>query len=200
MSGLLPALGGGANSIVSLAAGGLSGVVAMSALIATGVVAVGPPAAGPQAQALTGCPGSGSVRRPGGSSPRISSEAPPAIRSPAPKRTAGSFTSHRSGMCRCAVTGRSRRMPGPSIIPRWRLMNGGGPGGCRGLLVDTTIDRGEAYDTTPFFVSQSFATAAMSLLSTETCLPRSVRVGVSILAETSLRIFLNPSASLSLAR
>jgi hypothetical protein len=57
----LPALGGGANSVVSLAAGGLSGVVAMSALIATGVVAVGPAPAGPQALALVGCPGSGSV-------------------------------------------------------------------------------------------------------------------------------------------
>jgi len=61
VSGLLPALGGGANSVVSLAAGGLSGVVAMSALIATGVVAVGPPAAGPQPLALVDCPGSGSV-------------------------------------------------------------------------------------------------------------------------------------------
>jgi hypothetical protein len=40
VSGLLPALGGGANSVVSLAAGGLSGVVAM---------------------ALVDCPGSGSV-------------------------------------------------------------------------------------------------------------------------------------------
>jgi hypothetical protein len=57
----LPALGGGANSVVSLAAGGLSGVLAMSALIATGVVAVGPAPAGPQALALVGCPGSGSV-------------------------------------------------------------------------------------------------------------------------------------------
>ncbi|HYU51190.1 MAG TPA: hypothetical protein VEO91_14805, partial [Candidatus Limnocylindria bacterium] len=61
MSGLLPALGGGANGVVSLAAGGLSGVVAMSALIATGVVAVGPPPTGPQTLALVGCPGSGSV-------------------------------------------------------------------------------------------------------------------------------------------
>ena len=61
MSGLLPALGGGANGVVSLAAGGLSGVVAMSALIATGVVAVGPPASAPQSLALVGCPGSGSV-------------------------------------------------------------------------------------------------------------------------------------------
>jgi hypothetical protein len=61
MSGLLSPLGSGANSVASLAAGGLSGVVAMSALIATGVVAVGPPPAGPQSLALVGCPGSGSI-------------------------------------------------------------------------------------------------------------------------------------------
>jgi hypothetical protein len=61
VSGLLPALGGGANSVVQLAAGGLRGVLAMSALIATGVVAAGPPAAGQASLALVGCPGSGSV-------------------------------------------------------------------------------------------------------------------------------------------
>jgi hypothetical protein len=61
VSGLLPALGAGANSVVQLAAGGLSGVLAMSALIATGVVAAGPPPAGPQTLALVGCPGSGTV-------------------------------------------------------------------------------------------------------------------------------------------
>ena len=61
MSGLLPALGGGANGVVQLAAGGLSGVLGMSALIATGVVPAGPPPAGPQLLALVGCPGSGSV-------------------------------------------------------------------------------------------------------------------------------------------
>jgi hypothetical protein len=61
VSGLLPALGGGANSVVQLVAGGLSGVLGMSALIATGVVAPSPPAAGPQTLALVGCPGSGSV-------------------------------------------------------------------------------------------------------------------------------------------
>jgi hypothetical protein len=61
VSGLLPALGSGANGVVQLAAGGLSGVLAMSALIASGVVAAGPPPAGPQTLALVGCPGSGSV-------------------------------------------------------------------------------------------------------------------------------------------
>jgi hypothetical protein len=61
LTGLLPALGGGANSVVQLAAGGLSGVLGMSALIASGVVAPAPPAAGPQTLALVGCPGSGSV-------------------------------------------------------------------------------------------------------------------------------------------
>jgi hypothetical protein len=61
MSGLLPALGGGANSVAQLVAGGLSGVLGMSALIATGVVPTGPPAAGPQSLVVVGCPGSGSV-------------------------------------------------------------------------------------------------------------------------------------------
>jgi hypothetical protein len=61
VSGLLPAFGGGANSVVQLAAGGLSGVLGMSALIASGVVAPSPPAADPQTLALVGCPGSGSV-------------------------------------------------------------------------------------------------------------------------------------------
>jgi hypothetical protein len=61
LTGFLPALGGGANSVVQLAAGGLSGVLGMSALIASGVVAPAPPAAGPQTLALVGCPGSGSV-------------------------------------------------------------------------------------------------------------------------------------------
>jgi len=42
MSGLLPALGGGTGNVIQLAAGGLSGVLAMSALIATNVVAVNP--------------------------------------------------------------------------------------------------------------------------------------------------------------
>jgi hypothetical protein len=42
VSGLLPALGGGAGNVIQLAAGGLSGILAMSALIATNVVAVNP--------------------------------------------------------------------------------------------------------------------------------------------------------------
>ena len=45
------------------------------------------------------------------------------------------------------------------------------------------------YLTKPFAWSQALATTAMSFLSTAICLPRSVRVAVSILAETSLRIF-----------
>ena len=65
MSGLLPALGGGAGNVIQLAAGGLSGVLTMSALIATGVVGV-PPAPAPSAGAsaalaLLGCPDAGSV-------------------------------------------------------------------------------------------------------------------------------------------
>jgi hypothetical protein len=59
VSGLLPALGGGANSVVQLAAGGLSGVLAMSALIATGVVAPPPPPAGHVARPGGGGPGAG---------------------------------------------------------------------------------------------------------------------------------------------
>jgi hypothetical protein len=45
VSGLLPALGGGTGGVTQVAAGGLSGILAMSALIATSVVAVNPPPA-----------------------------------------------------------------------------------------------------------------------------------------------------------
>jgi hypothetical protein len=68
VSGLLPALGSGANGVISLAAGGLSGVVAMSALIATGVVPVGAgPSAGSQDLVVSACQGQGfvAVARPG---------------------------------------------------------------------------------------------------------------------------------------
>ena len=78
MSGLLPALGGGGGSgglsglvtthAVQVVAGALSGVLAMSAAIATGVVPTGPSTDGPQTLALVACPGSGSivaVARPG---------------------------------------------------------------------------------------------------------------------------------------
>jgi hypothetical protein len=78
MSGLLPALGGGGGSgglpglltthAMQLVAGGLSGLVAMSAAIATGVVPTGQSSDGPLTLALVGCPGSGSivaVARPG---------------------------------------------------------------------------------------------------------------------------------------
>lgn len=71
MSGLLPALGGGGGPgglsglmtthAVQLVAGGLSGVLAMSAAIATGVMPVGAGSGGPSTLALVGCPGSGSV-------------------------------------------------------------------------------------------------------------------------------------------
>jgi hypothetical protein len=61
---------------------------------------------------------------------------------------------------------------------------------------DVAID---AYFTKPFVWSQALATAAMSFLSTDTCLPRSVRVAVSILADRSLRIFSNEVLS-TLAR
>lgn len=67
MSGLLPALGGGAGAggIIPLAAGGLSGVLAMSALIAGGVVPVGGDAA--HDLVVSACQGQGSVAvaRPG---------------------------------------------------------------------------------------------------------------------------------------
>ena len=61
MSGLLPALGGTGN-VIQLAAGGLSGVLAMSALIATSVVAVNPAPAPEQANlVVTSCMGDGPV-------------------------------------------------------------------------------------------------------------------------------------------
>jgi hypothetical protein len=46
---------------VQVVAGALSGVLAMSAAIATGVVPTGPSSDGPQTLALVGCPGSGSI-------------------------------------------------------------------------------------------------------------------------------------------
>jgi hypothetical protein len=49
VSGLLPALGGGTGNVIQLVAGGLSGILAMSALIATSVVAVNPAPAPEQA-------------------------------------------------------------------------------------------------------------------------------------------------------
>jgi hypothetical protein len=61
VSGLLPALGGTGN-VIQLAAGGLSGVLAMSALIATSVVAVNPAPAPEQANlVVTSCMGDGPV-------------------------------------------------------------------------------------------------------------------------------------------
>jgi hypothetical protein len=69
VSGLLPALGGGAGNVIPLAAGGLSGVLAMSALIATSVVAVNPaPAPVPANLVVSGCMGDGpaiGVAKPG---------------------------------------------------------------------------------------------------------------------------------------
>jgi hypothetical protein len=61
VSGLLPALGGGASSAVQLVAGGLSGVVTMSALIVSGVVPAGPPPVVARTLAVVGCPGAGSI-------------------------------------------------------------------------------------------------------------------------------------------
>ena len=63
--------------------------------------------------------------------------------------------------------------------------------------VATSAEAG--YFTKPLSLSHYFATAATSFLSTVICLPRSVRVAVSILAETSLRIFENAALS-TLAR
>jgi hypothetical protein len=60
VSGFLPALGGGAGNVIPLATGGLSGVLAMSALIATSVVAVNPaPAPVPANLVVSGCMGDG---------------------------------------------------------------------------------------------------------------------------------------------
>jgi len=64
MSGLLPALGGGAGNVIQLAAGGLSGVLAMGALIASGVVAVDPgpsPSEGSLSLSILRCLDEGSV-------------------------------------------------------------------------------------------------------------------------------------------
>jgi len=64
MSGLLPALGGGAANVVQLAAGGLSGIIAMSALIASGIVSIHPappPAGGLDSLGLLACPDAGSL-------------------------------------------------------------------------------------------------------------------------------------------
>jgi len=63
VSGLLPALGGGAGNVIQLAAGGLSGILAMSALIASNVVAVNPNPAPAQAANLlvSGCMDDGPV-------------------------------------------------------------------------------------------------------------------------------------------
>jgi hypothetical protein len=73
MSGLLPALGGGggssgglsglltAHTTMQVAAGGLSGLIAMSAAIASGVVPVGANTNGPPPLALVACPDSTSV-------------------------------------------------------------------------------------------------------------------------------------------
>jgi hypothetical protein len=62
MSGLLPALGGGANGVVQLAAGGLTGVLAMGALIAGGVVPVSAPSSPAQGPLpVWGCFGTGSI-------------------------------------------------------------------------------------------------------------------------------------------
>lgn len=69
MSGLLPALGGGAGNVIPLAAGGLSGVLAMSALIASSVVAVHPsPPPVPTNLVVSSCLGDGpaiGVAKPG---------------------------------------------------------------------------------------------------------------------------------------
>jgi hypothetical protein len=62
MSGLLPAVGGAAKlSIFQVAAGALSGLVAMSGLIAAGIVPGRPQALAAKPLALVGCPGGGSV-------------------------------------------------------------------------------------------------------------------------------------------
>ena len=64
MAGLLSALGGGAGKValVQLGAGALSGIVAMTALIAAGVVPVrGGSGPGQKQLALVGCPGTGSI-------------------------------------------------------------------------------------------------------------------------------------------
>ena len=62
MSGLLPAIGGGAKlASLQVAAGALSGLVAMSGLIAAGVVPVRPEALAAKPLALIGCPDGGSV-------------------------------------------------------------------------------------------------------------------------------------------
>jgi len=64
MSGLVPALGGGAGNVILQAAGGLSGILAMGALIASGVHSVDPapsPSEGGLSLSLLGCPDEGSV-------------------------------------------------------------------------------------------------------------------------------------------
>jgi hypothetical protein len=72
VSGLLPTLGSGAGgsgglgglfgtSVVQLAAGGLSGVLAMTALVVSGAVPIGGGPTGPVALLLVACPGSSSV-------------------------------------------------------------------------------------------------------------------------------------------
>jgi hypothetical protein len=72
VSGLLPFLGSGAGgsgglgglfgtSVVQLAAGGLSGVLAMTALVVSGAMPIGGGPTGPVALLLVACPGSSSV-------------------------------------------------------------------------------------------------------------------------------------------
>jgi hypothetical protein len=67
VSGFLPALGGGGGNVLQLAAGGLSGVLAMSALIATGAVAVGGGSAASPDFVVSACQGKGfvAIARPG---------------------------------------------------------------------------------------------------------------------------------------
>src|SRR5438093_1305316 len=76
MSGLLPALGGGggssgglsglltAHTTMQVAAGGLSGLIAMSAAIASGVVPVGAQTSGPTATPKTAPPTIGATATP----------------------------------------------------------------------------------------------------------------------------------------
>lgn len=61
MSGLLPTLRGDDNRIMPLAAGGLTGVVAVGALLVGGLISIDDAAARENALDLLGCPAAGSV-------------------------------------------------------------------------------------------------------------------------------------------
>jgi hypothetical protein len=131
MSGLLPAVGGSAGNVLQLAAGALSGVLAMSALIASGVVSAAPGPAPAQANLeVTSCGDHGTVlgvarpgdqlwvtgRSPDGAYLRVHVPGPIGV-GWVPSAAVNLLSTDPVPVVGCAEVARAIGTPGPTAVP-----------------------------------------------------------------------------------